>query len=448
MFRILLLGLLWGLPALAQTPDPILPEGLLGRWAGASIEAGTPRLFELDFSRSPDGQLHTELTLPYNAYDRFAYDFHYEPGGRYDGLLTAGLFGDTMRLVVDLGEGHLRGTVVVGDSVTAYVHLQRVPRYPLPAFQESERQFVAGADTLAGSLYLPEGVRQPPAVLLVAGRGYGSRAGMALWAKHFARNGIAAFAFDARGTGRSTGARSTITAEDRVEEVEAALDLLMAQADLGPVGVLGNSAAGWFLPSVAAGRPEVAFVITLVGPAVSLADQQAQVTQAFMRASGEPFTPEEYAAAYAYQRETVRLAQEDASWAAFEAINTPARAARWAAHAYIPESLEDGDLDYFRRRRGFTTPAWEQVRVPVLAIFAERDLIVPPADNVPLLEAALAANEDATILVLEGANHSLARPAAVVGEGAWPDRYYRPWTRSARLYETLVEWVRARFILP
>lgn len=427
--------------ATSAAAQPV-PDGLLGRWAGASIRNGTPVLFELDFARGADGALRTDLTLPYNGYDRFAYDFAYapEPG---DGTLTSGHFGDEMRLVVDLAEGYLRGTVSEGDSVVARVHLQKVVRFDLPAISEDEVRFASGRDTLVGTLFRPAGAQRPPAAVLVAGRDGGTRASMGNWARLLARSGIAALAYDARGTGRSGGDAATETAEDRVGDARAALGWLLGRDDVGPVGLVGYSAAGWIVPVVAADRDDVAFAVTMAGPAESLADQQGHVTTAFMRASGEAFSELEVAAAFAYQRQTVALAQAGASWRAFEAVNAAARAARWAEHAYVPDSLDAPDLDYFRRRAGFTAPPWDRVRAPVLAFFGEADLIVPPGDNVPTLRAA---QPEATIVVLPGADHTLARPAGVVGEGA--GRFYRPWTRSALLLETLTGWLRERFVEP
>ncbi|MEM7787675.1 MAG: alpha/beta fold hydrolase [Bacteroidota bacterium] len=447
MRTLLLAALTAGLLGPPLAAQDAIPDGLLGRWAGAATEAGTPLLFDLEFSASPDGALATQLTLPYNGYDAFPFAFAYTPGGPYDGTLTAGLFGDEMRLVVDLAEGHLRGTVVEGDSVTARVHLQRVVDAPRAAITEVAVTFRVGPDTLAGALFVPEGEGPHPGAVLVAGRGENTRYDMIGWAKLLARAGVAALVWDARGAGRSTGDAATVTAESRAAEVHAALDLLRADAAVGPVGLVGYSAAGWIVPDVAADRDDVAFAVVLAGPTGSLADQQAQVTVAFMRASGDPFTEAEFSAASAYQRATVDLAQAGAPWAAFEAINGPARAARWAEHALIPDSLDAPDLVYFRQRAGFDAPAWGRVRAPVLAVYAGADLLVPPEDNVPALRAALAGHPDATVLVIPEIDHSLARPAGFVGEGAWPDRFYRPWTRSPAVLNGLVDWLRTRFVL-
>ena len=192
-------GLLPAASAQAQAADSPVPAGLDGAWAGAAIENGTPRLLELRFSRDARGVLSTELTLPYNGYDRFPFAFAYRSGGPADGMLTGGLFGDRMDLVVDLSEGHLRGTVTTGDSVTMRVHLQKVVDVAAPAPSAEDVRFVAGTDTLAGTLLLPSGVVRPAVAVLVAGRGAESRTSMLGWGRLLTRFGVAASAYDERG---------------------------------------------------------------------------------------------------------------------------------------------------------------------------------------------------------------------------------------------------------
>jgi len=419
-----------------------VPDGLLGRWAGAAIENGTPKLFELTFDRAADGSLSTELTLPYNGYDQFPFAFVYQADGDLDGSLTAGLFGDEMRLTVDLAEGHLRGTVVSDGQTTALVHMQKVLNLALPPVTIEEVQFRAGPDTLAATLLRPVGRERPPVAILVPGRGHTDRFGMLGWARLLARNGVAALAWDARGNGGSSGDASSVSSDVLIEDTRAALDWVRTRADLGPVGLLSYSAGSWVAPVVAADRDDVAFVVTLVGPAVSLADQQAHTTVAFMRASGTAYSDEEVQAAFTYQQQTVRLAQANAPWSEFESINASARATRWAEHALIPAAADDPELAYFRRHR-FEAPDWARVRAPVLAVFGEVDPLVLPADNVPVLRAALSGNTDVTVFVAPGADHTLARPSGMVGEG--DSSYFRPWTRSAAALDVLVRWFATRF---
>ncbi|MEL6617006.1 MAG: CocE/NonD family hydrolase, partial [Bacteroidota bacterium] len=271
------------LPATAQAPEaapeaPAMPEGLTGTWSGAVMQDGTPKLISLVMEVLGDS-LATTLVQPYNGFETFAYAFAYAPpeaGAPGDGTLTSGLFGG-MRLLVDLTDQNLRGTVSREDSVVATVFLQRVIPYDLPRFRQREFTVASGADTLAGALVLPdepEFARGPhPTVVLVTGRGYGGRWETSWMARVLARNGIAAVMWDGRGKGRSTGDAATVTSAERIADVGTILDWTLAQPEVDPaqVGVRGGSAGGWIAPLAVQGRDDVAFLISSVGPAEPLA---------------------------------------------------------------------------------------------------------------------------------------------------------------------------------
>lgn len=445
MIRLLLLACLVAAPAGAQ-----IPEALAGRWSGAAVyPGGALRLLDLDLSVPAADSLGAVLTQPYNGFTRFAVGFEYALG-RADGELTAELFGDEMRLVIDLADGTLRGTIVTEGDTTATVSLSRILAYPLPAFRVEDLTFRAGPDTLAGSLVLPAGDGPHPTALLVPGRGFGyARTEMADWATLLARNGIAAFVYDARGTGDSTGDDSLTTGDDRVADVRAALDRLAAHPAVrsGALGVLSNSAGAWVVPVAIEGRSDIAFWVSLVGPVGTLAEQQSAAVRRLMQDSGGPFTSAEYAAAVTYQERLVRLSFERAPWSAFEPLVAAARAQRWAEFADLPDGLADEQLAYYRRRTGFdNTAAMRLLRVPMLAVYGTADWVVPPEVHVPALRAAAAqaGNDALTVLVLPGSDHSLGVPGGPVGQGAWPGAYERVWARPGVLFATLVGWTRAQ----
>ncbi|MGB3542692.1 alpha/beta hydrolase family protein [Rubrivirga sp.] len=413
--RAFLLSLAFVAAAAAQ-----VPPDLAGRWSGAAIyDGGALRLFDLEVEVPRPDTLEVVLTQPYNGFTRFGFPFAYEPGGPADGFLSAGLFGDEMRLLVDLEDGTLRGTVVVGGDTTATVSLSRVLDYDLPTFGLEDVTFVAGRDTLAGSLVVPPGGGPHPTVLMVPGRGYGyGRGEMGSWATMIARNGIAAFIYDARGTGVSTGVDSLTTGAERVQDVRAALDVLAEHPSVQPdaVGILSNSAGAWVTPLALEGRDDVAFWVSLVGPVGSLAEQQSAAVRQLMRDSGQAFTDTDYAEATAYQTRLVEVA----SWPEVAPLVEDARSLPWAEFADLPEGPDDEQLRYFARRPGFdNTAALEALHVPVLAIYGTADWIVPPGDHVPALEAAAQrAGFDLTLFVLEGVDHSLGIPGGEVGDGS------------------------------
>ena len=69
-----------------------------------------------------------------------------------------------------------------------------------------EVAFQSGPLRLAGTLYLPSGPGRGPAVVLIHGSGAADRTTLRYYAELFARNGVAALAYDKRGVGKSEGA--------------------------------------------------------------------------------------------------------------------------------------------------------------------------------------------------------------------------------------------------
>ena len=439
----LALGSFLASPAGAQIP----PE-LSGRWSGAAIYDGTvPRLFDLEIDVVAPDSLTTTLTQPYAGFDRFRFPFAYAPG-RLDGELVGGLYGDEMRLLVDLRDQTLRGTVVSGGDTTATVFLQRVLDLPPLAVDIEDVTFRAGGDELGGSFVRPGTPGPHDVAVLVTGRGsaYG-RGQMAYLAKILARGGLGAFVYDARGTARAGGLDTLTTGADRVADLAAALDFVSGRADVRSVGVISNSAGGWVTPLALDGRDDVAYWVSLVGPTTDLAEQQGLAVEAYVRLTA-PGAPEaEVRAAGDYQRRLTRLAMDDAPWSAMAPLVAEAREAPWADAVDLPDSYFDPSLGYYRSRATYDpVGALRQLRVPTLAVFGSEDWIVPPTPHADRLRAlaAEAGNDDVTVLVLDGAEHSLGRPGATVGTGAWPERYPRLWTRAPELYPTVLDWVATR----
>jgi dienelactone hydrolase len=421
------------------------PAAILGYWEGAYLRDGSVQLLKMSVENR-EGQLQALISVPESGIlDAPPRDWRYASGR----LSFAFIYGQTT-LLVDETAGEMRGMAVGRDSTKTRVHLKRTLRPVEPKILRKEVRFQSGTMTMAGTLYLPATRGPHPAIIIVSGRGYGSRAGNAADAFRLAQRGVASFIFDGRGAGDSGGDRMKTTAEERYQDVLAAIDLLAArkEIDAKQIGLWGISAGGWVIPIAAQRSGKAAFLMLEVGPAESLADQQGHVVEYNMRwFAKEKFTEEEFKAAFAYQKKLVELSWQEAPWKTFAPLVTKARQQRWSAYVDLPENLDNSELEYFRRYKNFdNTAALRQTKIPVLAWYGERDYIVPPPENVTKLERWLkeAGNQDFKILVMPGTDHGMNIPGGMRGEGEdWPERYYRWQRRAPGLYETIYEWVLA-----
>ena len=150
-------------------------------------------------------------------------------------------------------------------------------------------------NTLTGTLTIPEGDGPFPAMVLVSGSGQQNRDEELMnhrpfWviADYCARHGIAVLRYDDRGMGGSDGEVENATSMDFSYDAEAAFDFLRKQKhiDASRVGILGHSEGGIINFMVSARRPEVAFLVSLAGPAVNGIEVSKAQSEAMLRAQG------------------------------------------------------------------------------------------------------------------------------------------------------------------
>jgi pimeloyl-ACP methyl ester carboxylesterase len=176
---------------------------------------------------------------------------------------------------------------------------QARPQDPQPPFnyhvEEVSFTNEKEGNTLTGTLTIPKGKGPFPAMVLVSGSGQQNRDEELMnhrpfWviADYCARHGIAVLRYDDRGIGGSDGEVMNATSWDFSYDAEAAFDYLRGQKliDASRVGILGHSEGGIINFMVAERRPEVAFLVSLAGPAVNGIEVSKAQSEAMLRAQG------------------------------------------------------------------------------------------------------------------------------------------------------------------
>lgn len=163
-------------------------------------------------------------------------------------------------------------------------------------YREEEVTFVNGPVTLAGTLTLPNQGNNFPAVVLVPGSGPNDRDETIMRHKPFvlladalARKGIAVLRYDKRGVGGSTAGGPDDTAEQLASDALAALHYLQARTEVNAsqVGMLGHSEGGLIaFMNAAQHGDDVAFVVSMAGPAVKGRDLMIEQNQLIAKAMG------------------------------------------------------------------------------------------------------------------------------------------------------------------
>jgi len=288
---------------------------------------------------------------------------------------------------------------------------------PGASVREEQVRFQNGDVTLAGTLCLPAKPGKYPAIVLYHGSGPQSR--YSELARTFAAWGIAAFTYDKRGIGESTGDFRKVPFLDLSSDGLAAVDLLKARPDVdaSKIGVWGLSQGGWLSPLAASRSSDIVFVIAVSGPGVSPGEQMVFFYASELRAQGLPDNQVEEASKLRQQVWT--YVSTGAGYAAAKAAVEHAKSRPWYSQV---KAQRDGIFDSFENAAAERNRLWFKVEmnydpvatlrkltVPVLFLFGDADTLVPVPKSVEIINQTLTASghRDFTIRVFPGVDHGM-----------------------------------------
>lgn len=433
------------------------PADVAGEWTGQVTVIGQVIGFEVELS-VVDGVLTGLMDIPMQAahdmplsdvvWDDPALSFTLEVPGApafYDG---------------EMADGVITGEFSQGGAVGVFEMSPYVP----PELDYPTEEVSIETDhgpVLAGTLSLPEGDGPHPAVLLITGSGPQNRdedvfgfKPFFLLADHLTNQGYAVLRCDDRGFGESTGDITTATTADLALDYAAQLEYLWGRDEVHPerVFVLGHS-EGSLIAGMLAAEHDLAGMIMFAGPA--LPGDELLLAQSEKTILAEGGTAEEAAWNQDFQRRAFKAIRAGESLdPLFEELHAfmidaynelpPADQAAlgsaedWAAvmvaqqHAILGSPWTAYFIDY---------DPWTHlalVECPILAVFGELDVQVPPEANIPVLEEGADVNNiDLEIVEIPGANH-LFQPA---GSGAFSEYPLLPKEFAPELLETITAWL-------
>lgn len=428
-------GIVAGMLSLACALPISAQNQLVGNWEGAISIMGSELGIMVVFEQAGEG-LAAQIDIPQQgamglALANVRHDdpvVHFElpaPQGTavFEGERTGDLIAGTFT------QAGIAGTFTLSRGVDATEDLAQ-PEQPAP-YREEEVSFANGNITLAGTLTIPPSGGPFPAVVMITGSGAQNRdeelfgfKPFRMIADHFTRNGIAVLRYDDRGVGGSTGSVSESTSEDFAGDVQAAIRHLRerTEIDAARIGLVGHSEGGIVAPMVAVRDDSVAFIVLMAGTSVSGETILYAQGEAILRANGG--TDAQLRDQRNMQSRTFEVIRTGEGMTELEAdVRQQARAGidslppdQRAAIVDVDAAVDaqvKGQLDAIRSRwfRFFLdydpAVALEQVKVPVLALFGELDLQVPPEVNREPMADALArsGNPDVTMHTFPRANH-------------------------------------------
>ena len=410
---------------LARAPKraEVKPSDVDGTWAG-TLDAGGAKLRLLfHITNSPYGLVATMDSPDQGARRLVATVSRTGSSLKLEIKQIAGTFEGT----VDEGHTKIDGTwsqgaarlpLVLTPAENALRIEPRRPQNPVKPYPYRDEEVAydnkTANITLAATLTLPPGPGPFPAVLLITGSGpqdrdeaiLGHRPFLVL-ADYLTRRGIAVLRADDRGVGKSGGVFATSTTVDFAADAEAGVAYLRTrpEIDAKKIGLVGHSEGGVIAPLVASRNPAVAFIVMMAGSGVP--GDEIIVAQTTLMSQVSGLRADQVEKNSALERQILKIVKEEKDDAAL------AVRLRDALRGTVrPEDMEQQikalSAPWYRYFLTYDpVPALKRVTCPVLAINGERDLQVPPKQNLPAIRKALESSGNTRVEVVElaGLNH-------------------------------------------
>lgn len=408
-----------------------------GIWMGnLTVPGGLQLRMVFNISTDPDGSINVSMDSPDQGVNGIPVDtVSYKDGNlSLDVKSIRGSFEGTYKESNETLEGEWKqagSTFPLVLNRTEKAPDMHRPQDPVKPYPYTEEEVVyenkeAGVK-LAGTLTLPQSEGPFPAVILISGSGqqnrdeeiFGHRPFLVL-SDYLTRQGVAVLRVDDRGVGGSTGNSLQATTEDFAGDVLSGIEYLKSRKEIDParIGLIGHSEGGIIAPIVAVQSPDVAFIVMMAG--TGLTGEEIIYMQSDLISRAEGADNETIARNEALTRKIFSIVkQEQNNTVAYEEIRKLLKAEmdNMSEEEKELSGYSETNLDTQIKAilspwmRFFLTydprPTLMKVKCPVLAINGEKDLQVPPEENLRAIDEALRAggNKDYTVKEMPGLNH-------------------------------------------
>ena len=399
-----------------------------GLWQTALDTHGMRLRFQLHVSHDTDGQLIASLDsldqsvsgLPAMNVSLKESAFHFEipaVAGVYDGTLNAAKSSLTGKWSQTGADANLDFT---RSDQPLELRRPQTPAKPYP-YREEDVTFTNAAAkvTLAGTLTLPNGKGPFAAAVLVAGSGPQDRDDtisnhkpFLVLSDYLTRKGIAVLRYDKRGIPKSTGSLDDATTLDLASDAEAAVAFLKSRKDIDAarIGIIGHSEGAIIAPYVAARSKDIPWLVLLAAPATKGQDTLLKQSELIARAGS--LTEPQIVASLSFDEEAYNLVRQEKdpdklNMKLLELIKSTGMDSALPPVA-LEQQLRTLTSPWFRFFLDYDPlPSLQKTTCPVLVLYGQKDLQVPPKVNMPLVQKAFAdaGNKNADIRQLAELNH-------------------------------------------
>jgi len=319
----------------------------------------------------------------------------------------------------------ISGTVQLTDeNIKVPVNLQKST---LKEIRKEDVLLKHDSLTIGASLILPKETGKYPVVVVLHGGGDSNREeslGYSFWGKYLARNGIACLIYDKRGNGISTGDWRTVGFDARADDVISGLKFLEnhQEVDKDKMSLMGISQGSWVAGVVASRYQNISSVINVVGPLVSPYEADTYALKYSLRSEGWPLKDiKERTHLWSLVSEYIRNPQVESEWENLQNSIDKVKSHNW----YLKDPYEPNRNSWFYNWYSMVLdhdpmPILEELEMPMLWIYGNRDSQSDFARNIALINSLKRAGKPYELIVIPDAGHGVACPVDVDGNHDFP----------------------------
>lgn len=462
------------IPLICLSVLNVFPEetqGIVGIWLGSLRVGGIELRLVFHISAQPDKTLKALMDSP----DQGSKGIEMESAVFTESILTvehkkagilytARLSADGSELDGEFQQGGLKTKMPMKriKEAPSVIRLQD-PKKPYPYLEEDVvYENTRDKVKLAATLTLPQGSGPFPAAILITGSGaqnrneeiMGHRPFLVL-ADHLTRNGIAVLRADDRGVGGSTGNIADSTSENFAYDALAGIEFLKSRkgVDAKRIGLIGHSEGGIIAPLAASLSKDVAFIVMMAG--TGLTGEEILYLQGALISRAMGVSEEKIKENTDLQKKifSVLKSQKDETSVkkelsylfeeSYQKMTEEEKKAITDKNKYLEEQFKSLLSPWFRFFLTYDPKsALSKVTCPVLALNGEKDLQVPPQENLSVIEQTLkqSGNRDVTAQLLPGLNHLFQKSAT----GAVSEYAQIPETINPVALAAISDWILER----
>lgn len=441
MFRIILISFaILFLHCFGFSQNNLLPDHLEGSWLGKlSVQSFELRIV-FRFTKDSTGVIQTYLDSP-------------DQGAKDIPASISKISGDSLYIQVKsimatyetrlMNDSILQGTFkqagmkfpleLTKQKVSFKLNRPQEPRPPFPyEIKEVEFSNPLNGNVISGTLTYPNDKTGIPGVILISGSGPQNRDEEILGHKPFlviadflSRNGIAVLRYDDRGTGKSTGSFADANSFDFADDAKAAFHFFKKQLmiDSTKIGLMGHSEGGMIAQIIAAGNPEIDFLVFLAAPGQKGDELLLLQSELINRASGQSEKEIRQATKTNQKIYSIVQKEKDPELAKTKIYKELIRFQSGFSkdeieksgftEEYIQASINQITSNWFATFLNYDPVIYlKEIKCPVLALNGSLDLQVDANENLRIIEQTLllSGNPDVEVKEIDGLNH-LFQPA-------------------------------------